>query len=103
MQDGSLQLANTVDGSAGLQLGGLLDVQSAGLGMYHFSYTDILRFFFYLKPNINSMHKSMEVSKGRLISKGHFGAFKSTKKPKKLLRISALAYKVLYFTINNYS
>merc|ERR1712037_956941 len=31
LEDGSLQLANTVDGSAGLQLGGLLDVQSAGL------------------------------------------------------------------------
>jgi len=35
LEDGSLQLANTADGSAGLQLGGLLDVQSAGLAGPH--------------------------------------------------------------------
>ena len=73
MQDGSLQLANTADGSAGLQLGGLLDVQSAGLGMYHFSYKVGL-FFFNLEPNINFKHKSLEVYKGPLISKGYLGA-----------------------------
>ena len=31
LENGSLQLANTANGSSGLQFGGLLDVQSAGL------------------------------------------------------------------------
>ena len=35
LEDGSLQLSNTADGSAGLQFGGLLDVQSTGLAGPH--------------------------------------------------------------------